>query len=80
MSKPLTLLEAQEKFRKAMLARDANTLRELTAYKPVPEGDQFVGEIGMSLGEQLLNKPGEINPEDLEDEEVKPNGKAKHYV
>lgn len=58
-----------------------NEARERVDYKPVPEGDQFVGEIGMSLGEQLLNKPGEINPEDLEDEdEVKPNGKAKHYV
>lgn len=60
-----------------------NEARERVDYKPVPDGDKFVGEIGMSLGEQLLNKPGEINPEDLEDEdemeEVKPNGKAKHY-
>lgn len=60
-----------------------NEARERVDYKPVPEGDKFVGEIGVSLGEQLLSKPGEINPEDLEDDEddmekVKPNGKAKH--
>lgn len=60
-----------------------NEARERVDYKPVPEGDQFVGEIGMSLGEQLLSKPGEINPEDLNpedpnpDQPVKPNGKAK---
>ena len=56
-----------------------NEARERVEYKPVPDGDQFVGEIGMSLGAQLLTKPGEIAPEDLgddEDEKVKPNGRA----